>query len=211
MIKTRFIFTVSFMAMFVINAAVAAASSVTSSAPVSGTGQAISGTVGTVGDVYDWSQWQGYATEGIASVSYVNKAVDAAGNAAQWAESHAAAAGTSAKSAAGSAAAAAVSAQSANDALENKVDKATLEGYATKQYVDGQITSLSQGNATEINALKQSVSDLQDTAVTHSGDDVGSATRPVWVDGGVATAVSGISVPFKQNGQIQSWAEIWIE
>ena len=136
MIKTRFIFAVSMFAMLVVNSAMAA--TVTTAAPTSGTGQAISGTVGTVGDVYDWSSnTDGYATAGIASVNYVNKAVDAAGNAAQWAERHAAAAGTSADKAAKSAAAAAKSAEAAqNISGDNGVTASIVEG------TDGKVTGV---------------------------------------------------------------------
>lgn len=51
------------------------------------------------------------------------------------------------------------------------------------------------------------------TAVTHDeGDPAGTATRPVYVtSAGVATAVSGISVPVKEGGNTKTWAEIWVE
>lgn len=127
MIKTRFIFAVSMFAMLVVNSAMAA--TVTDPAPTTGAGKAISGTVGTVGDVYDWSENRdGYASAGIASVNYVNKAVNAAGNAAQWAENHAAAAGTSADKAAKSAEAAAKSAAAAqNISGDNGVTASTVK------------------------------------------------------------------------------------
>lgn len=51
------------------------------------------------------------------------------------------------------------------------------------------------------------------TAVTHTEKTAaGTTTRPVYVtDAGVATAVSGISVPVKEEGNTKSWAEIWVE
>ena len=147
MIKTHFVFAVSFVAMFVVSSAFAAAKAVTSPAPSNGAGEAISGVVGTVGDVYDWSEWSGYATEGIASVTYVNKAVDSAGNAAQWAESHAAAAGTAALSAAESAEAAAGSAKEAAEAvaaLDSSKEAASGSVVTGLTITDGKVTALNE-------------------------------------------------------------------
>lgn len=105
MIKTKFVFAVSLVAMLAVSSAWA-------NAPASGE------SVGTAHDVYeDQTPTDG---AGIAGVSYVNKAVNKAGASAQAAEAHAAAAGQSALNAASSAAEAAASAQSANEALENK-------------------------------------------------------------------------------------------
>lgn len=151
MIKTKFVFAVSLVAILAVSSSMAA--SVTDVAPATGAGQAISGTTGTVGDVYDWSKWSGYATEGIASVNYVNNAVDAAGNAAQWAENHAAAAGTSALNAAESARQAGVAATEAKGALSSLDVSDTAK---TGQYVsavsqaDGKIT-VSRGNLPTVN------------------------------------------------------------
>ncbi len=91
----KFVFTVSLCAMLAANPVLAVTNPVTAAAG------AKSGTPGVVSTVY--SDWAGRADSGIAGVTYVNNAVDAAGNAAQWAENHAAAAAQSAKSAAGSA------------------------------------------------------------------------------------------------------------
>ena len=51
------------------------------------------------------------------------------------------------------------------------------------------------------------------TAVTRTANTAaGTTTRPVYVtSGGVATEVSGISVPVKEEGNTKSWAEIWVE
>ena len=95
----KFVFTVSLCAMLAVNPVLAVTD------PVSAVAGAKSGTPGVVSTVY--SDWAGRANSGIAGVTYVNSAVDAAGNAAQWAENHAAAAAQSAKSAADSAAQAA--------------------------------------------------------------------------------------------------------
>ncbi len=117
MIKTKFVFAVSLVAMLAVSSAWA-------DAPASGE------SVGTAHDVYeDQTPTDG---AGIAGVSYVNKAVNKAGASAQAAEAHAAAAGQSALNAASSAAAAAASAQSANDALVNKQDKLTATGSANR-------------------------------------------------------------------------------
>ncbi|MBO5662595.1 MAG: hypothetical protein J6S12_01900 [Alphaproteobacteria bacterium] len=92
----KFVFTVSLCAMLAVNQVLAVTN------PVEAKAGAFSGEVGKAATVY--SDWAGRANSGIASVAYVNSAVDVAGNAAQWAENHAAAAAQSAKSAADSAA-----------------------------------------------------------------------------------------------------------
>lgn len=138
MIKTKFVFAVSLVAILAVSSSMAA--SVTDVAPATGEGQAISGTTGTVGDVYDWSKWSGYATEGIASVNYVNNAVDAAGNAAQWAENHAAAAGTAAEEANEAAATAKSWAQEAKNTLVDKQDKSTAVKVTTSGTAVGSAT-----------------------------------------------------------------------
>ena len=138
MFNAKFVFTVSIVAMMAVGAVNAA--TVTTTATV-GAG-AISGTTGTAGDVYDWSKWPGYKTEGIAGVTYVNKAVDAAGNAAQWAENHAAAAGTSAKNAADSA-------TSANTAAKNAADSAAAANESLKTAVKVTTAGTAVGSATK--------------------------------------------------------------
>ena len=166
MIKTKFVFAVSLVAMLAVSSAWA-------NAPASGE------SVGTAHDVYeDQTPTDG---AGIAGVSYVNKAVNKAGASAQAAEAHAAAAGQSALNAASSAAAAAASAKSANDALENKQDKLgyTAENVANKVttvsststdvqypsakavygYVSGELATVNSNN----NTLKSRVDTLEAT------------------------------------------------
>ena len=110
MIKTKFVFAVSLVAMLAVGSAWA-------NAPVGNE------KVDKVHDVYtDQAPTTG---AGIAGVSYVNKAVNKAGASAEAAEAHAAAAGASALAAQKSADEAASSAQSANDALAGKQDKLT--------------------------------------------------------------------------------------
>ncbi len=145
MIKTKFVFMVSMVAMMAVNSALA-------SAPASNE------SVGTAHTVYtDQGPTEG---AGIAGVSYVNKAVNKAGASAQAAEAHAAAAGQSALSAASSASAAAASAKTANEALATKADKSELEDYATTSYVDGKLEAVNTSN----NTLKGRVDTLEATA-----------------------------------------------
>ena len=173
MIKTKFVFAVSLVAMLAVSSAWA-------NAPASGE------SVGTAHDVYeDQTPTDG---AGIAGVSYVNKAVNKAGASAQAAEAHAAAAGQSALNAASSAAAAAASAKSANDALESKQDKLgyTAENVANKVttvsststdvqypsakavygYVSGELTTVNSNN----NTLKSRVDTLEATTAALDED-----------------------------------------
>ncbi|MBR1953615.1 MAG: hypothetical protein IKA25_00890, partial [Alphaproteobacteria bacterium] len=173
MIKTKFVFAVSLVAMLAVSSAWA-------NAPASGD------SVGTAHDVYeDQTPTDG---AGIAGVSYVNKAVNKAGASAQAAEAHAAAAGQSALDAADSAAEAASSAQSANNALANKQDKLgyTAENSANKVtsvsststdtqypsakavygYVSGELTTVNGDN----NALKSRVDTLEATTLALDED-----------------------------------------
>lgn len=118
----RFVFTVSLCAMLAVN-------------PVLATAPGEEELVSTVHDVYTESTNTGTEgaplnlSSGIAGVTYVNRMVNSAGNAAQRAEDHAAAAGASAiaaQSAADDAQSAADDAQSAADAatetLKSKLD-----------------------------------------------------------------------------------------
>ena len=116
MIKTHFVFAVSFVALMAVSSAWA-------NAPATGE------SVGTAHTVY--TNQTPTSGDGIAGVSYVNKAVNKAGASAQAAEAHAAAAGASALNAAKSAAEAAVSAETANKALATKADKSELSNYVT--------------------------------------------------------------------------------
>ncbi|MDO4424104.1 MAG: hypothetical protein Q4C08_04895, partial [Pseudomonadota bacterium] len=109
----KFVFTVSLCAMLAANPVLAVTN------PVEAVAAAKSGKPGEVSTVY--SDWAGRATSGIAGVSYVNSAVDVAGNAAQWAENHAAIAAQNAASAAKSASDAAGSASDAAKVLQKAV------------------------------------------------------------------------------------------
>ncbi len=105
----RFIFSVSLCAMLAVN-------------PVLATAPTNDEELGTTHDVYVESTLN-QATNGIAGVSYVNRMVNAAGNAADAAEAHAAAAGAHALSAA----------QSAAEAHEVLADKVNIEQGADKK------------------------------------------------------------------------------
>ena len=99
----RFIFSVSLCAMLAVN-------------PVLATAPTNDEDLGTTHDVYVESTLN-QATNGIAGVSYVNRMVNAAGNAAELAEGHAAAAGAHALSAA----------QSADEAHKVLADKVSID------------------------------------------------------------------------------------
>ena len=131
MIKTKFLFAVSFVALLVVNNSYAA--SATDLVPVAqrvavGTAENpnyLGGEMEIPQSLVEYMAehpWDGYTTTGIAGVTYVNKAVGAAGNAAQWAENRAAAAADSAIVAQGAAENAAASANDANDAVATKFD-----------------------------------------------------------------------------------------
>ena len=131
----KFVFTVSLCAMLAANPVLAVTN------PVEAKAGAFSGEVGKVGTVY--SDWAGRADSGIAGVTYVNSAVDAAGNAAQWAENHAAAAAQSAKSAADSAAQAASKVAIAqgtdnkNKAMVTDAEGSVYAGYVAPDMIKG--------------------------------------------------------------------------
>ena len=105
----RFIFTVSLCAMLAAN-------------PVLATAPTNDEELGTTHDVYVESTLN-QATNGIAGVSYVNRMVNAAGNAADAAEAHAAAAGAHALSAA----------QSADEAHKVLADKVNIDQGASNK------------------------------------------------------------------------------
>ena len=105
----KFIFTVSLCAMLAVN-------------PVLATAPTNDEDLGTTHDVYVESTLN-QATNGIAGVSYVNRMVNAAGNAAAAAEGHAAAAGAHALSAA----------QSADEAHKVLADKVNIDQGADKK------------------------------------------------------------------------------
>ncbi|MBQ2017649.1 MAG: hypothetical protein II208_03960, partial [Alphaproteobacteria bacterium] len=130
MISTKkLVFTVSLFALFMANSALANPA----------TGDAV-GTAHDVFDEYEPTNNDDGKNPGIAGVTYVNRAVNAAGNAAIKAEGHAASAGAAAISAANSAKAAAGSASDANETLKKAVKVSTIGtavGSSTKSvYVD---------------------------------------------------------------------------
>ena len=176
MIKTKFVFAVSLVAMLAVGSAWA-------NAP--GDNEKVD----KVHDVYtDQSPTSTEGVDGstaIAGVTYVNRAVNKAGASATAAEAHAAAAGASALAAASSAAEAASSAKKANDALVNKQPKSTAD------YQMGNASGSWTTMTTEQqNALNSGVTST--TKVTRPASTaVGSATVPVYVDAdGVATAIT---------------------
>ena len=128
----RFIFSVSLCAMLVAN-------------PVLATTPTNDEDLGTTHDVYVESTLN-QATNGIAGVSYVNRMVNAAGNAADAAEAHAAAAGAHALSAAQSAAEAhkvladkvdiAQGADNKNKAMVTDGEGTVYPGYITKGMIE---------------------------------------------------------------------------
>ncbi len=144
MIKTRFVFAVSLVAMLAVGSAWA-------DAPAAG------GSLGNPHDVYQ-TQLPTDA-KGIAGVSYVNKAVNVAGASAQAAEAHAAAAGQHALDAAASATEAKTSAQSANDALANKADKSDLNNYATTTAVNAKEATANKLTSTATTTVSESNKD----------------------------------------------------
>ena len=153
----KFVFTVSLCAMLAVNPVWAVTN------PVEAKAAAKSGTPGVVSTVY--SDWTGRATSGIAGVSYVNNAVDAAGNAAQWAENHAAAAAQSAKSAAGSASDAAKVLEKAVLRPDEVVKEGTAVGSKTLPvYVnaDGTVATITsyQGKAATAGTADKAKADI---------------------------------------------------
>lgn len=205
MIKTKFLFAVSFVALLVVNNSYAA--NATDLVPV---GQRVA--VGTaeapnyLGDEMEIPQslveymaehpWDGYTTTGIAGVTYVNKAVGAAGNAAQWAENRAAAAADSAILAQVAAEDAAASADDANDAVAKKFDNTSTVKKAI-------VTTDKDGNVAPVvisdkgtGAFVSGVTVGDDGAVTLTRGDV---TMPT-----VDTALSSNSTNAVQNKVVTS-------
>ena len=197
MIKTKFVFAVSLVAMLAVGSAWANTPGKDESVGVAHTVYADQTPTSTEG--VDGST-------AIAGVTYVNRAVNKAGASAQAAEAHAAAAGASALAAKKSADDAASSAQSANDALVNKQPKSTADYQMGNK--SGGWTTLS---TKQKNALDSGVTST--TKVTRPASTaVGTTSRPVYVtSAGVATAVTGMSIPYGKESEPTSWATIWVE
>ncbi len=165
MFNAKFVFTVSIVAMMAVNSVLAD----------SATGEAV-GTAHNVFSEYTPTDSDG-SKPGIAGVTYVNRAVNAAGNAATKAEQHAASAGYSAVEAEKSAQAANTaagnaerSAQAANDAIAG-LDLSAVGA-------DGSyIKTISQTDG-KVSATKESA----DTAPT-------SGSKKMVTSGGVYTAL----------------------
>ena len=139
MIKTKFVFAVSLVAMLAVGSAWAYDPADTTST---------ADTVATEHTVYTNQTPTSTKDEGgtaIAGVSYVNRVVNKAGAAATAAEAHAAAAGASALDAASSAAAAASSAQLANDALTGMVSKDQGSTNANKAVITDESGNIKTG------------------------------------------------------------------
>ena len=170
----RFIFSVSLCAMLAVN-------------PVLATTPTNDEDLGTTHDVYVESTLN-QATNGIAGVSYVNRMVDAAGNAATAAEAHAAAAGAHALSAA----------QSADEAHKVLADKVSIDQGADNKnkvmvtddagsvypgYVKANMISATYNNASGQSVYAKQNSILMATAVSGvvawgmiSGDNIADET-----------------------------------
>ena len=247
MIKTKFVFAVSLVAMLAVGSAWADTPGKNESVDAAHTvytDQSPTSTEGVDGST------------AIAGVTYVNRAVNKAGASATAAEAHAAAAGASALAAQKSAEDAAESAKKANEALADKADKSALADYATVEYVGGQLSSVSTTTGTLNSSVEQLQGDLGDLSDTVDGKQakstadyqmgnksggwttmttkqknaldsgvtsttkvtrpastaVGTTSRPVYVtSAGVATAVTGMSIPYGMESEPTSWATIWVE
>lgn len=147
-------------------------------------------TVATEHTVYGTSTLPGatgYVTSGIAGVTYVNRMVNVAGNAAQKAEDHAAAAGKSALDAATAAANAQTAAENAQTTANNVANK----------------VSIAQGGA---NKNKAVITDASGNITT------GQIKTDMIEDGAVTIAkTTGIFgyIPTKSDGT--GSAQIWVE
>ena len=181
------------------------------------------------GDVYDWTLWEGYKTSGIASVTYVNRAVDAAGNAAQWAENHAALAAdiaTQAQNVASSAASVANSAQNTASAAKAAVDAIvvpTVNNSVLKIQKNGTTVaefSANSANAVSANIILGALADLNTVSTGQIADS--SVTSAKLASGAVATAniangavtvakTSGVYGYLPAGSDKSGVAEIWVE
>ena len=80
------------------------------------------------------------------------------------------------------------------------------------QYVDDQIATYDEGIGETLDNLTNLKQD-KNTAVTHAASTAaGTTSRPVYVTSvGVATAVTGMSIPYGKESNPTSWATIWVE
>ena len=193
-------------------------------------GSIVNDETGTVaGDVYDWSAWEGYKTSGIAGVSYVNRAVDAAGNAAQWAENHATLAAGAANAAllnaskADSAASSAQTAASAAQAVVDAIVIPTVNDAALTIQKNGTTVATftaNSANAVSANIILGALADLNtvataqisDSAVTEAKIASNAVTSAKISDGAVTVAKTSGIYGFLPAGSDKSGvAEIGVE
>ena len=181
MIKTKFVFAVSLVAMLAVGSAWA-------NTPVNDE------SVGVAHTVYTDQSPTSTEVEGgtaIAGVTYVNRAVNKAGASATAAEAHAAAAGASALAAQKSADEAASSAKSANDTLAGKQDKLTTtnikgSGSVTVAISNGVITVSGTDNNTTYSTGTTTTSGL-----TKLYTSTGTKTDGTMTQAALKTALDG--------------------
>ncbi len=186
MLKQKFFFAVSFIAMLA--AGVAHANTASGDA------------VGTAHTVYTAANNKGSSTvtdasSGIAGVTYVNRMVNVAGNAAQQAENHAASAGASALSAAAAAAEAKDSAAAAEGVVAGALEKAenavstanTAKGTAEEALQAA--TNATDSAAASAAAAAESASAAAASATSASGS-ASTATSKATAAANSATAAS---------------------
>lgn len=185
----RFVFTVSLCAMLAVN-------------PVLATAPGEEELVSTVHDVYTESTNTGTDTtlnlsSGIAGVTYVNRMVNSAGNAAQRAEEHAAAAGASAIAAQTAADDAQSAADAAKNTLKDKVDISQGTDNKDKVMVVGDDGDLTPGMV--------GASAIADSAVTmHKIDAVTNYYGGAYGHSGVLGFYSGYGVSGLYWNQVHS-------
>ncbi len=172
----KFVFTVSLCAMLAVN-------------PVLATAPGEEEAVSTVHDVYTESTNTGTEgaplnlSSGIAGVTYVNRMVNSAGNAAQRAEDHAAAAGASAIAAQSAADDAQSAADAAKNTLKDKVDISQGTENKDKVMVVGSDGNLTPGMV--------GTSGIANGAITSAKISNGAVGRDQIADGSVyASAIA---------------------
>lgn len=215
MIKTKFLFAVSFVALLVVNNSYAVdATDLVPDAQRVDVGTAEDPNY--LGDEMEIPQslveymashpWDGYTTTGIAGVTYVNKAVGAAGNAAQWAENRAAAAADSAIVAQVAAEDAAASADDANKAVATKFDN------TFKDISNAIVTTDEDGNVAPV-AISDEGTGAFVTDVTVGDNGAVTLTRADVTMPTATASVAGISMlgTIPSGADKAGTATIWVE
>ena len=188
MLNKKFVFAVSLVAMMAVSNAWATDPASTPST---------SDTVGTAHSVFTaYTPTEAGSKAGIAGVTYVNRAVNSAGNAAIAAENHAAASGAyaiDAKTAAQQANTAAAAAQAAANAAQATASEGVTKANAAQQTADSKV-SIAQGTT---NAGKGLVVDatsgnltLTDVATQAELNAVSSVANAAQTAGQVSSAIS---------------------